>query len=99
LAKFVTRNGPNIDAYLFCYERYATCLQLEPTQWPIYLSALLNGKAQTLYYYLCSANDGQVDYATLKEHLLMTFLCGADGFREKLGKSDQRKVNLGVALL
>jgi len=77
----------DIDSFLFRFESHATSLKWDRTQWVVYLSALLEGNALSLYHSLSSNTDGLVSYENLKENLLKKFQCTADGFRKRFRES------------
>ena len=78
-------NTDSIDSFLFRFESHATALKWPRSDWPVLLSASLEGQALSLYHGL-SANglvDYDYEYDTLKKKLLTKFQCSADGFRER----------------
>ena len=72
----------DIDSYLFRFENHAKSLGWKSDNWVIYLSALLEGSALTLYHSL--AECGDITYEILKDNLLRKFQCTAEGFRRRL---------------
>ncbi|KAJ8037802.1 Protein NYNRIN [Holothuria leucospilota] len=70
-----------IDSYLKRFERYAIATEKPKSDWAMLLSALLTGKALTVYSRL--SDDDYKNYDTLKKALLFTYELNADGFRRK----------------
>jgi hypothetical protein len=73
----------DIDSFLYRFESHANALKWDKSQWVIYLSALLEGNALSLYHSLAATTDELVDYDLLKRTLLAKFQCTADGFRKR----------------
>ncbi|KAJ8017727.1 hypothetical protein HOLleu_44661 [Holothuria leucospilota] len=70
-----------IDSYLKRFERYAIATGKPKSDWAMLLSALLTGKALTVYSRL--SDDDYKNYDTLKKALLFTYELNADAFRRK----------------
>ena len=73
----------DIDSFIYRFEAHAVALKWDQSQWVIYLSALLEGNALSLYHSLAANSDGSVSYECLKDNLLKKFQCTADGFRKR----------------
>ena len=74
-------NTDSIDSFLFRFESHAASMEWPRSNWPVLLSALLEGQALSLYHSLNI--NSLTDYDTLKQNLLVKFQCTADGFRER----------------
>jgi len=70
-----------IDAYLHRFEIYAKAQKWKPSDWAVYLSALLKGKALEVYARLPEKEI--TDYEKLKQALLKRFNLTEEGFRTR----------------
>ena len=77
---FNERND-DMDSFLHRFESYADSQGSKKGQWPVYLSALLKGRALDVYSQL-PVKDAQ-DYETMKDALLKTFNLTQEGFKQK----------------
>ena len=71
----------NIDVYLMRFERYAKARGWPATEWAVYLSTLLSGKADEVYYALSEEQAGE--YHELKKAILIRYELHEAGFRKK----------------
>ena len=71
----------NIDVYLIRFERYAKARGWPATEWAVYLSTLLSGKADEVYYALSEEQAGE--YHELKKAILIRYELHEAGFRKK----------------
>ena len=74
-----------IDAYLHRFEIYAKAQKWKPSDWAVYLSALLKGRALEVYARLPEAEI--TDYDKLKQALLKRFNLTEEGFRVRFRSS------------
>ena len=79
----------NIDSYLRCFERYTVLQGWPQTEWAIYLSALLKGKALEVYSRL-TEEDSQC-YTKLKAALLRKYQLTVEGFRKQFYSARREK--------
>jgi len=70
-----------IDAYLHRFEIYAKVQKWKLSEWAVYLSALLKGKALEVYARLPEAEI--TNYDKLKHALLKRFNLTEEGFRTR----------------
>jgi len=73
-------NRDNIDSYLRRFERYAALQNWAQSEWAIYLSALLKGKALEVYSWMPEAES--CSYDKLKAALLRKYQLTVEGFRK-----------------
>ena len=88
----IFREGKDeMDSFLYRFETHAKACKWKKDDWPLYLAALLEGDALSLYYGLCVG--GSVAYDVLKRELLIKYQCNRDGFRERFraAKPDQNE--------
>src|SRR5678815_936445 len=80
MAPFV-ESRDEMDAYIQRFESYATSSNWDRSLWPLYLSALLTGRALSVYSKLPPnlAND----FSSLKEALFIQFNMTENGYRAK----------------
>lgn len=78
-------NTDSIDAYLLRFERLAASAKWEKEMWAISLASLLRGKALETYQ-LLSPGEAR-DYEEVKQALLKSFQCTAEGYRLKFRNS------------
>ena len=76
-------------AYLDRFEKYAVANKWDREQWPVYISALLKGKALEVYHRL-SAEDA-ADYEVIKGALLKNFDMTEQGFKRKFKSNRPEK--------
>lgn len=74
-------NTDSIDAYILRFERLATSAGWDKAIWAVSLSSLLQGKALETYQHLSPAEAK--DFDCVKEALLKSFQCTAEGYRVK----------------
>ena len=79
----------SIDDYLQRFERFARAQNWDKTRYAIILSALLTGKALTVYARL-SDNDA-ADYDKIKTALLKNYNLNEEGFRLKFRRSEPKE--------
>jgi len=79
----------NIDSYLRRFERYATLQSWPLTEWALYLSALLKGKALEVYSRL--TEEDSRSYIKLKAALLRKYELTAEGFRKQFYSARKEK--------
>lgn len=71
----------DMDSYIFRFERYAELQGWPDTDWAVYLSALLRGKALDVYARLTA--DESKDYQTLKGALLRRYQMTEEGYKRR----------------
>ncbi|XP_070545582.1 uncharacterized protein [Ptychodera flava] len=79
----------DMDAYLFRFEKFATSQNWPRATWATSLSALLSGKALTVYSSMAATET--MDFDKLKEALLKRYQLNEEGFRVKFRTSKQEK--------
>ena len=75
-------NVDSMDSFLARFEAHAKASNWPEKDWPVLLSAVLDGEALNLFHTFQTL--GNVDYKELKEMLLIKYQCDAEGFRQKL---------------
>lgn len=75
----------SMDSFLCRFEAHAQAMQWPHKNWPMILSATLDGQALSLFHTMNTTGD--LMYKDLKELLLIKFQCDAEGFRQKLRKA------------
>lgn len=78
-----------MDAYLLCFERFATVQGWKEEEYAIYLASQLQGNALEVYTRLPSSEAS--DYKTLKAALLKHYSLTEEGFCKKFYSSSMEK--------
>lgn len=74
-------NTDSMDSFLCRFEAHAKAMSWPSKDWPILLSAILDGAALSVFHSLSAI--GEVQYEILKESLLRKYQCTTEGFRTK----------------
>ena len=82
----------SIDDYLQRFERFARAQNWDKTRYAIILSALLTGKALTVYARL--SDNGAADYDKIKTALLKNYNLNEEGSDLSLGEVNQKKMKV-----